>query len=391
MNSESEKNSGNSDSTKSSQSPSVTGFTGGTGGPGSATHPHTISHEAISKGAADEKLDSSALKPEYMAPWETEDDPVKYQYMHFVGTTGAMGGKGDEQTLAKVKAGAPVTTKAMDIAAAQIEEQIKTLNEEDTRSHLLRQSTISKEVISTAQSKMLGVAWIQGKLLVHLKSQVQERKGNWGSEAEKLLIEMKISRRTMDKYINISSTPGILNHPGLGIDAAEMLYQAMSPIRHMLGAEDHVSAFFEVNQATVDYAEINKRDLTRLVKTVIVHEKLRRKGISGNISLIGDFLVLAEKFTSEDLAIMVDRKNNGNDPFDYMREVITNNGKRLNTEDESIPPKQRIKYINAESVKFREYIEALLKDASINKDKIDKSHLEALQSAVSEILDRFFS
>ncbi|WP_144004923.1 hypothetical protein [Solidesulfovibrio fructosivorans] len=169
-----------------------TGGAGGTGGPGQADDPTTVDVGAPNGG----KNDGGAvpLQPEYFAPDELGEDPMAYQYKHIVGSTGAMGGKGDAPKITKLGPGQIVSSKDMEEAAAEFERKIKTLSEKETLEQLYRQNTIAKDVISTAQRKMLSVAWAQGAIFKQMRNHILTRNGNWGEEIDLILKEIEMSR-----------------------------------------------------------------------------------------------------------------------------------------------------------------------------------------------------
>lgn len=377
------------DNVKGNWKPELRGGTGGTGGPGQEKESTTIgasnpNHKKKNGGAA-------ALTPDYFAPGTFGDDPMLYQYKHLVGTTGAMGGKGDDPNITKLSPGQSVTPKDMVDVKTEFERKLENLDEKKTLEFLHEQMVVTKEVINTALANQLSVAWPSGGFFSHQKKLILKRNGNWGEEIEPILKELGVSRRTMDKYVNIYSTPGILNHPGLGIDLAEEAIQAMKPVLHMLDKEDPLADFLKINGMPLDYSQVKRRDLRTITKNAIATNKMRRNGIPVDYKITSDFIRLAKKVTPIDLAVMNDRKERGLEPLDYMREVIAANGARPGAREEEVPVKRRIKYFNGESVKMVDQIKAILEDDSTDKDKIDKTHLETLRNAVNDLFTRFFS
>ena len=341
---------------------------GGTGGPGAAGSKQANNH------------------PQHVSPFgKSDDDTMRHQYMHIVSSTGAMGARGSEPTAVEIEPDQPISAEVKAQAVDNLKEQVAKLTEKETLDELNRQSLVVDDVFAEARSKMLNVAYVQGTLLNHLEKLVLRRGDNWVEYIEKKMPNLK--RKSREKYMKIAETPGILIHARMGIDRAEQVIQVIVPIRHMLDEKDPMGDLFKRNGAELDYANLDKLELRRLVKAVIEKERLAAKGIKVSLELVKEFHLLADKITPEDMAILVDRKSRGESPETYLLEVIQRNGVRghgVATSKEKKPP---VKYVNAESVKLAEGIRNLLA-GTVDPSKVDTIHLEALQKAVAELIER---
>ncbi len=313
-----------------------------------------------------------------------DDDPMRHMLMHFQGSTGAMGGTPEPDV--QIEDGKPVPQETLARVAGNVTDQIEKLNREETLRQLKSQTLTADGVFSAARAKMVNIAYVIGCLLAHYKKLVIADGENWADASKKDLPEM--SRRTIDKYLNLANTPGILKHAYLGIDAAEQIIQIVSPIKHILSKEDPIGDLFERNGVALNYDEIDKVTLKDVVKGVISREKLLKKGLDVEVRITTDFSRIAGAVTPVDIAVMIDRKEHDLSPQAYMEEVIGKNGMRPNEASDTQSPKQPIKYINAETVKLKSSIERLLEEKADLK-KLDKTHLEALRAAVDTLLDRF--
>ncbi|WP_428561153.1 MAG: hypothetical protein ACP59X_18290 [Solidesulfovibrio sp. DCME] len=313
-----------------------------------------------------------------------DDDPMRHMLMHFQGSTGAMGGTPEPDV--QIEDGKPVPMETLARVAENTTGQIEKLSKEETLRQLKSQNVAAEGVFSSARSKMVSIGYIIGCLLVHLKSLVTAENENWGDYIEREFPEMK--RRTREKCMNLANTPGILKHAYLGIDAAELVIQAIKPIKTMLSKEDPIGDLFERNGVVLNYDQIEKGSLTSLVKGVIMRQKLLQKELDINVQITSDYNKVVGAVTPVDIAVMLDRKEHGRSPEEYMKEVISKNGVRPNEVSDTQSSKQPIKYINAETVKLKSSIERLLEEKADLK-KLDKTHLEALRAAVDTLLDRF--
>jgi len=318
-------------------------------------------------------------------------DPMVYQYAHFIGSTGAMGATPEE--LEKLPSpGKPVTNDVMHAAAENMERQIGTLSEEETLAQLKKQESKSESVFASARANMLSIAFVIGLLLNHLRDLVIAGKKNWVEYITKTMPNLKT--RTREKYMSIAGFPGILNHAPLGIDDAERLIQVLNPIQHLLDKSDPITGFFKQNGFVLDYQLIERHELRTLVQAVIDKDKLAQKKIEMDIKLSQDFSKVAGKLQAEDVAVMLDRKaKEGNTgPIAYMEEIIRRNGARLSAErDTSYTslPKRPIKYINGESIKFKDTLLSLMNGQEDIK-KLDRTHLEALRAAINDAISYAF-
>ena len=351
---------------------SPTGGTGGVGGDGKkpTTEP------------------ASSLPPIRVTPVASisgdDDDPMRHMVMHFQGSTGAMGGTPEPNV--QLEGGKPVPTEMLERVTANTSDQIEKLSKEKTLQQLKSQHMAAEGVFGSARSKMVSIGYIIGRLLVHLKSLVTAEGENWGDYIERELPEMK--RRTREKCMNLANTPGILTHAYLGIDATEQVIQAIKPIKHMLSKEDPIGDLFKRNGIILNYDQIEKENLKSTVQGVIMREKLQKKDMEIDVTVCIDFIKLAGPLTAVDVAVMLDRKEHGLLPQGYMEEVINKNGTRLDEVSSDTSSKPPIKYINAETVKLKSSIDRLLKNGFDIK-KLDKTHLEALKTAVEDLLGRF--
>jgi len=310
---------------------------------------------------------------------------MRHQFIHLVSSTGAMGAKGSEPPAVEVEPNQPIPAEVKAQAVKQLKEQVAKLTEKETLDELERQGLVVDGVFAEARSKMLNVAYVQGTLLIHLEKLVLRRGGNWVEYIEKKMPDLK--RKSREKYMKIADTPGILNHARMGIDRAEQVIQVIAPIRHMLDDDDPIGDLFKRNGAKLDYEKMDKLELRRLVKAVIEKERLAAKGIKVSLETIKKFHILAGKITPEDMAILVDRRSRGESPEKYFLEVIQRNGVRGHAAAASKEKKPPVKYVNAESVKLAESIHNLLAGV-VDPGKIDKTHLEVLQKAVAELIER---
>jgi len=337
---------------------------GGTGGPGMPGKP--------------DQVISTRLGFDQMG-----DDTMHHQYMHMVSTTGAIGAKGSPPPV-NVPQGAPIPEEVQQEAMKALDEQIDKLTEEETLKALQDQSIYVQDVIAGAQAKMLSVAYVQGRLLNHLHKLMLKKRGNWVDYIEKAMPELK--RGTREKYMLIAKTPGVLSHAKMGIDRAGEVIKVMAPIRSMLDDEDPIGDLFNINGVVLDYS-MDKLELRSVVKAVIAKTKLASKGIKVEVATVIDFHRTAGPITPEDMAVMTDRKEQDKDPNLYLIEVISRNGLRIHNLSDKKDPKPPVKYVNAESVKLTESINALL-GSTIKPAKIDKIHLEALLAAVTKLIER---
>ena len=353
-----------------SDSMNSVGATGGTGAPGGIPSTDPL---------------SPPLPPATTAAYIGEDDdPMRHMLMHFQGSTGAMGGTPAPDI--QIKDGKSITQEKLARVVENTNAQIAKLNRKETLQQLRSQHLAADGVFSAARAKMINIAYVIGCLLDHYKKLVKEDGENWAEAIRQDLPDM--SRRTIDKYLNIANTPGILKHAYLGIDAAEQIIQIISPIKHLLSKTDPIGELFERNGVALNYDEIDKGTLKDVVKGVIWREKLLKKDIEVDVRVTTDFSKIAGAVTPVDIAVMVDRKEHGDSPENYMKEVIANNGIRSSDTSEKQFPNKPIKYINAETVKLKSSIDRLLEGNSDLK-KLDKTHLEALRAAVDMLLDRF--
>jgi hypothetical protein len=348
-----------------------TGGTGGTGGAGKkpatepASPPAPISLTPVASISGD------------------DDDPMRHMLMHFIGSTGAMGGKPNP---VKIEAGKPIPQETLQQVVGGAVKQIGKLSKVKTLHEVKNQCQAANGVFNSAHSKMVNINYMIGCLLMHLKKLVIEDGENWGDYTQTNLPEM--SRRTIDKCINLANTPGILTHAYLGVDAAEQVIQTISPIKHMLSKEDPIGDLFKRNGIILNYGQIEKGSLKSIVQGVISREKLQKKDMEIDVTVSIDFHKLAGAVTAVDVAVMLDRKEHGLSPQGYMEEVIANNGTRPNEVSRDTSSKPPIKYINAETVKLKSSIDRLLENG-LDIKKLDKTHLEALKTAVDNLLGRF--
>jgi len=342
------------------------GNVGGTGGPGLAGGPLTT-QEADTHNTL---------------PLDEDDETMRHLVTHFQGATGAMGGKPEPDV--HLEEGKPVPLETLQRVTNNTMGQIEKLNKEETLRQLKEENLAAEGVFSSARAKMVNIGYLMGCLLVHLKKLVIAEDENWGEYISREFPEM--SRRTRDKCMNLANTSGILTHAHLGTDAAELVIQAIKPIKHMLSKEDPISDLFARNGITINYAQIEKSDLTPLVKGVITRQKLLQKDIEVDVRVSTDFNKVAGAVTAVDIAVMLDRKEHGLAPQAYMEEVIANNGMRPNEVSDTKSAKQPIKYINAETVKLKSSIDRLLEEKADLK-KLDKTHLEALRASVNNLID----
>jgi len=345
--------------------------TGGTGGPGGVP----------SSGTEDVSLPKPV--PTVGAPGN-DDDPMRHMLMHFQGSTGAMGGKPEPD--AQVEEGKPIPQEMLQRVVENTTGQIEKLTKDEALLQLKSQHVAAEEIYASARTKMVNIGYLIGCLLAHLKSLVIAEGENWGDFSDRELPEM--SRRTRDKCMNLADTPGILKHAYLGTDAAEQVIQIIKPIKHMLSKEDPISDLFERSGIKLNYAEIEKSELKLLVQAVITRQKLLPKKIDIEVQTIIDFSKVAGPVTAIDTAVMLDRVAHELSPAEYMVEVIAKNGLRPNDVSDTNSPKHPIKYINAETVKLKNSIDRLLEE-EVNLKKLDKTHLEALRTAVDNLLRRF--
>ena len=346
------------------------GATGGTGGPGGT--PTSASENA--------PISPSVLPGVFVGE---EDDPMRHLVMHFQGSTGAMGGTPDPNV--QLEADKPVSQETVNLVRDNMTGQIEKLDKAETLRQLKAQNLAAEDVFGSARSKMLNIGYVIGQLLCHLKKLVIDDGENWGDYIQDNLPEM--SRRSLDKYMNIANTPGILKHAYLGIDAAEKVIQTIAPIKHMLSKEDPIGDLFSRNGITVDYSQVEKGTLKGLVKGVISREKLLKKGIEIEVQVAIDFSNVAGAITAVDIAVMIDRMDHGLSPQKYMEEVIANNGTRPNDVSDVTTSKKPIHYINAETVKLKNSIERLL-DGKSDLKKVDRTHLEALSKVLDSLLEQ---
>jgi len=358
------------------------GTVGGTGGPG-------LDGKEGGIPVPEDYKSQSAPSPS--GALDAINDPVAYQYAHIIGSTGAMGATPD--ALEKFPApGKTVTNDVMNAASENMKQQIGTLSEEETLAQLKKQESKSESVFASARANMLSIAFVIGLLLHHLRDLVIAGKKNWVEYITKSMPMLKT--RTREKYMSIAGFPGILNHAPLGIDDAERLIQLLSPIQHLLDKSDPITCFFKQNGVVLDYQLIERHELRTLVQAVIDKDKLAQKKIETDIKLSQDFSKVAGKLKPEDVAVMLDRKikEGDNGPIAYMQEIIRRNGVRLSAEGDTSDtslPKRPIKYINAESIKFKDTLLSLMNGQEDIK-KLDRTHLEALRVAINDAISYAF-
>lgn len=348
------------------------GATGGTGAPGSMP----------STAPASPPLPPS-IPPtgEYASE---EDDPMRHMLMHFQGATGAMGGTPEPNV--KMQSGTPIPQETLVRVAENTTGQIEKLSKEETLRQLKSQHLEAGRIFSAARSKMINIGYLIGCLLAHYKKLVIKDGENWAEAIKNNLPEM--SRRTIDKYLNLASTPGILNHAHLGIDAAEQVIQTIAPLKSFLSKDDPIGHLFEMHGMPLNYDQMEKGNLKHVVRGVLTRIKLQRKEIEITAKIATDFSRLAGAVTAVDIAVMLDRQEHGGSPEKYMEEVIANNGTRPNEASDVHTSKQPIRYINAETVKLKNSIDRLLEENADLK-KVDKTHLEALRAAVDSLLEKY--
>ena len=352
----------------------ATGATGGigsigkTGGPGLPGLPITTTEDAT-------------IKPLHQ---DEGDETMRHLVMHFQGATGAMGGKPEQDV--HIEAGKPIPVETLQRVTTNMTDQIEKLNKDQTLLQLKEQNMAAEGVFGSARAKMVNIGYVIGCLLAHLKKLVMaEGTENWGDYISREFPEM--SRRTREKCMNLANTSGILKHADIGVDAAELVIQAIKPIKHMLSKEDPIGDLFARSGITFNYAQIEKGHLTPMIKGVITRQKLLQKDLDVDVRVSTDFNKVAGSVTAVDIAVMLDRKEHGLSPQGYMEEVIANNGTRPNDASDTNSPKKPIKYINAETVKLKSFIEHLLEDKADLK-KLDLTHLEALSTAVNNLIAR---
>lgn len=332
MNSESEKNSGNSDSTKASQSPNVTSFTGGTGGPGSAAHPHTISHEAISKGADDAKQEPVGSLVTTTNPQVTVITPdekmsfAEYEKLYgpdavsvMIGGTGGIGGFPKNPDEAKAK-----KIQASDILDEIHNGEFKDLSLEEKVTELVSTNRRVKPILANIQSQTASIGVMQGEMANIIKSEVCVTRGGpaaWPIFQRKYITPY-ISQSSLRKYMNAASIPNVAKYFALGIDRLGE-FGAMIEASGLSKDSDPIKTILHMADITIS-GDMPIVEFKNVCDAAVLRHRLEKNKLPVPFETVRAVCGCGLNIDKDDIAEMQYRKRMEQDPVQYLVSLMEN-------------------------------------------------------------------